>query len=148
MKPSIAGSLRARTFCQARAGTSAPPSLCSLHRKQISSRHVGLNIGGLLICGELGGWLCEIGDANVQLLRLDSDEWRGEEGLHGWVPLLGASVLIGLSCIPVPVPAPLGRAGQEGGALQNKNASLAWAGTVDNRVGLLCVIKQGSDVGS
>ena len=64
----------------------------------------------------VGGWLCEIGDANVQLLQLDSDEWRGEEGLHGWVPPQGTSVLVGLSCIPVPVLVALGSAGQKGGA--------------------------------
>lgn len=74
---------------------------------------MSVNMGGL-ICRDMGRWLCEIGDANVQLLQLDSDKWRREEGLHGWVHPLGASVLVGLSCIPVPMA--LGSAGQKRGA--------------------------------
>lgn len=71
---------------------------------------MSVNMGGLLICRDMGRWLCEIGDANVQLLQLDSDKWRREERLHGWVHPLGTSVLVGLSCIPVPMA--LGSAGQ------------------------------------
>lgn len=56
----------------------------------------------------MGELLWEIRDANVPLLEIDSDEWRGEEGLHDWIPL-GTSV-----SWSEPVPVALGSVGLEG----------------------------------
>lgn len=119
MKHSIAGQPHSQSFlsCTSRienSHSSAPPSLQPSPQADIQQTRVSVNMGGLLICRDMGRWLYEIGDANVQLLQLDSDEWRGEEGLHGWVHPLGTSVLVGLSCIPVLVA--LGSAGQKRGA--------------------------------
>lgn len=90
MKPSIAGSLGTTTFCQAPTRWKhhtfllPPPSAAfttSSYLADMSACKYRWSV--IIICRELQGWLFEIGDANVQLLQLDSDEWRGEEGLHG-----------------------------------------------------------------
>lgn len=96
MKANIAGSLGTSTFCQVPTGWKhhtlllPPPSAAFTTSSYLAACKYRWTV--TIICRELQGWLFKIGDANVQLLQFDSDEWRGEEGLHGWVPPLGSSV--------------------------------------------------------